>query len=77
LVLQKNSRQDIEEHIESFEMAIKKSITDANANARTFGRSSFASFKNMWPERAEKLYSEVDPTAQKMVIILINTFNII
>jgi hypothetical protein len=46
--------------IPPIEKSIKKIISDAAGDARAHGRGCFVEFEKMWPDRAARLYNELD-----------------
>ncbi|EFC50021.1 CLIP-associated protein [Naegleria gruberi] len=45
--------------------ALKSAINDASPSARQAGRQAFMAFKEVFPDRATKIFSELDPSTQK------------
>ena len=65
LVLQHVDYSILSKTMDELTKAIKASVTDASAAARQAGRQAFVIFKDSFPERANRLFMELDPSTQK------------
>ncbi len=53
-MLQENDAAQLDQFGDHLYAGIKRTIEDANGVVRANGRGSFAAFKKLWPDRAEK-----------------------
>ena len=66
-VLENNDSVSYEPFLESIRGSIKRSLQDSSPQARSAARASFSSLKKSFPDCADKLFNELDPSIQKQV----------
>ena len=57
----------LEKHVAIIQEAIKKGISDADPDARTFARKAYWGFADHFKEQAESLMSGLDPTYKRLL----------
>lgn len=62
------SSRVIERHLSLVQEAVKKGITDADAEARQLSRNAFAEFAQVFPEAADSVKNSLDFTYRKMLL---------
>lgn len=68
LIFRTWSSRVIERHLGLVQEAVKKGITDADAEARQVSRSAFAEFAQIFPEAADSVKNSLDFTYRKMLL---------
>lgn len=59
----------MEKHGQLIHDAIKKGLSDADAEARLHSRKAFRSFRDQFPSLAEILLASLDPTKRKALMV--------
>ena len=57
----------LEKHVASIQESIKKGISDADPDARTFARKAYWGFADHFKDQAESLMSGLDPTYKRLL----------
>ncbi|KAG2386482.1 hypothetical protein C9374_002226 [Naegleria lovaniensis] len=65
LMLQHVDSAILTKNIDDISKAVKSAINDASAGARQAGRQAYFALKDTFPDKAYKLYTELDPNTQK------------
>ena len=59
----------LDKHGQLIHDAVKKGLSDADAEARVFARRSFAPFREQFPALAEALLAALDPSKKKALLV--------
>lgn len=57
----------LERYLDSFSKSLKKSLGDADPQARTFSRSALSSLSDKFPDEMQRLVSTLDPSTRKQI----------
>eukprot|EP01048_Picozoa_sp_COSAG05_P008343 COSAG05_NODE_630_length_8210_cov_5.004563_4_plen_730_part_00 len=68
LCLQHWSQQALDGSVSAIDAAIRKSMADANGDARTAARRCYWAYKPRWPDRAQRILDTLDPSAQRRLL---------
>lgn len=60
---------NLEKHGQLLHDAIKKGLSDADCDARSFARRSFTFFRDLFPTLSDALLSTLDPSKKKMLLV--------
>jgi hypothetical protein len=60
----------LEKHGQLIHDAIKRGISDADAEARSFARKSFGLFRDLFPHLADALLASLDGSKKKTLLVL-------
>jgi hypothetical protein len=63
----------LERYIDYFAKSLKKSLPDADPQARNFSRSTLSSLSEKFPDEMQRLVSTLDPTTRKQIAGAMNT----
>jgi hypothetical protein len=63
----------LERYLDSFSKALKKSLGDADPQARNFSRSTLSSLSDKFPDDMQRLVSTLDPSTRKQIAGAMNS----
>ena len=60
----------LEKHVAMLQEAIKKGISDADPDARTFARKAYWGFADHFKEQSESLLSSLEPSYKRLLQVI-------